>query len=102
MKEYTTSAISGFRSYVDKICILLGYYTSPLNMGQILCPETSVKDYHSTQRYILEKRIPQCITCISEYSKFRGLKYPGYYNGCSRTLPQPRLDIKVNYLSNIS
>jgi hypothetical protein len=38
------------------------------------------------------------ITCISEYSKFRGCKYPGYPNGCLRTFVEPGLVIKVNCL----
>jgi hypothetical protein len=72
--------ISGFRRAVDKICVLLGYYTAlsgsslrmfsvpflrvkisswtswPLKMGPISCPETSVNNYHSTLRNIPEER----------------------------------------------
>jgi hypothetical protein len=75
--------ISGFRRDVDENCGLLGYYEAssanplptfrdnvsvpfsrmkswtswpslPLRMGPINCPETSVKDYHSTFRNIPE------------------------------------------------
>ena len=38
------------------------------------------------------------MTCISEYSKFRGCKYPCYPNGCCKTLGEPRLAITVNCL----
>ena len=61
--------ISGFCSYVDGICALLGYYAAyagnPLLFGDNLsvlevrpigCPETSVKDYHQTRRNIPEYR----------------------------------------------
>jgi hypothetical protein len=72
--------ISGFRRDADEICSLLGYNAAssgnflptfrdnvsvpssrvkksrPLKMGPIRCPETSVKDYHSTLRYTPEER----------------------------------------------
>jgi len=38
------------------------------------------------------------ITCISEYSKVRGCKYPGYPNGCFRMLAEPRLAIEEKCL----
>jgi hypothetical protein len=76
--------ISGFRRDVDEIYALLGYnaassgnplptfrdnisvpssrvkkskktWTDPLKMGPIRCPETSVKDYHSTLCYTPEE-----------------------------------------------
>jgi hypothetical protein len=70
--------ISGFRRDVNEICDLLGYYapssSNPLStfrekvgvpssrvkkMGPISCPETSVKDYHSTVHNIPEDRRSQ-------------------------------------------
>jgi hypothetical protein len=70
------SVISVFRRNADKICALLGYNAAsngkPLPtfrdnvsvpssrvMGPIRCPETSVKDYHSTLRYTPEGRRSQ-------------------------------------------
>ena len=41
------------------------------------------------------------VTCICEYSKFRGCKYPGYRNGCCRTLVEPRVAIKVNCILTV-
>jgi hypothetical protein len=38
------------------------------------------------------------ITCISEYNKFRGCKYPDYPNGCCRKLADLHLAIEVNWL----
>jgi hypothetical protein len=43
--------IAGFRRNADEICDLLGI--------KIRCPETSVKDCHSTLRNIAEERISQ-------------------------------------------
>jgi hypothetical protein len=48
----------------------------PLQMGPIRCPETSVKDYHSTLRYTPEERRSQlmclltnsCFVCRNTYS----------------------------------
>jgi hypothetical protein len=88
--------ISGFRRDADEICALLRYNapssgntlltfrdnvsvpstrakkypswtTSSLNMGPIPCPETSVKDYHSTLRYTSEGRSSTRYQCPSEY-----------------------------------
>ena len=78
------AVFSRFRRDVDEICALLGYYApssgnplptfrdnvsvpssrikkskkqrGPLKMGPIRCPETSVKDYHSTLRNIPKER----------------------------------------------
>jgi hypothetical protein len=44
---------------------LEGSWTSgPYKMGQIRCPETSVKDYHSTLRYTSEERTSQDPLCL--------------------------------------
>jgi hypothetical protein len=69
--------ISGFSRDVDEICALLGYYAA--SSGNPLptfrknvsasssrvkkpCPETSVKDYHSTLRNIPEEgRSDSCV-----------------------------------------
>jgi hypothetical protein len=69
--------ISGCRRDIDEICALLGYYAPsngnplptfrnnvPLKIGPIRCPETTVKDYHSTLRNTpAERRSP--ILCIT-------------------------------------
>jgi hypothetical protein len=66
--------ISGFHYNADEICILLGYYGAPSGnplpmfqdnvsvpssrvkkSGFLHCPETSVKDYHSTLHDIPEE-----------------------------------------------
>jgi hypothetical protein len=63
--KLTSCQISGFRRDAYEICALLGYYAAPNanplptfrdNIGPIRCPETSVKDYHSALRNILEGR----------------------------------------------
>jgi hypothetical protein len=84
LSEIEPSVISRFRRDADQICALLRYYAAssgnrlptfrdkvsvlssrarktswPLKMEQILCPETSVNDYHSTLRYIPEERRSQ-------------------------------------------
>jgi hypothetical protein len=46
----------------------------------------------------MPSRMKEDITCISEYSKFSGCKYPCYPNGCCKTLVESRLVIKVNCL----
>jgi hypothetical protein len=81
--------ISGFRSDVDDICDLLGCYAAssgnhlptfrdnvsvkssrvkktscPFKMGPINCPETSVKNYHSTLRNVSEERRSQGMILI--------------------------------------
>ena len=80
-KKYSFSVILGFRRDIDEICVLLGYYAAsngnpvptfrdnvsvtsswtslPLKMEPIRCPETSVKDYHSTVRTNPEERRSQ-------------------------------------------
>jgi hypothetical protein len=62
--------ISGFRRDINEICCLLGFYTAlngsslfdvseqpigAIKNGLSGCPETSVKNYHSTLRNISEK-----------------------------------------------
>jgi hypothetical protein len=67
--KYVWILILGFRRDVAEICALLGYYAAscgnclptfrgswPLNMGPILCPETSVNNYHTAPRNIPEER----------------------------------------------
>jgi hypothetical protein len=48
-KQYE-NLISGFRSDVDEICGLLGYYTASCDncLPTIHFPETSVNNYHTT------------------------------------------------------
>jgi hypothetical protein len=72
--NYCLTLISGFRSDVDEICGLLGYYAAscgnslptfrdlsysdswPVQMGPIRCPETSVNNYQTTPRNTPEDR----------------------------------------------
>lgn len=59
--------ISGSSRDVDEICVLLQYYAAqwgnsvarsslPLKMGSTDCPETSLRDFHSTLRNIPKVR----------------------------------------------
>jgi hypothetical protein len=58
--KYGGSVISGFRRDVDQTVALLGdLVLDRWNMGLIRCPETSVKDYHSTLRNVPEQRRSQ-------------------------------------------
>jgi hypothetical protein len=64
-RQELTPGISGFRRDIDEMRAVLGYcaapsgnpsWTSlPLKVGPIGCPETSVKDYHSTLHNIPEE-----------------------------------------------
>lgn len=49
----------------------------------------------------MASRTQEYINCTSEYGKLRGSQYPGSFNGRCTTSVQPRLAIKVNYLSTL-
>jgi hypothetical protein len=62
---FNVSVTSGFRRDADEICALLGFKAAPSGKPlptfrdnvwvPVCCPETSVKDYHSTLRYTSEE-----------------------------------------------
>ena len=40
--------VLGFHQHVDEICAFFSDFLTPLKMGPIDCPETSVRNYHYT------------------------------------------------------
>jgi hypothetical protein len=86
ISQMKLSLISGFRRDVDEICPFLGYYAAscrnclptfldnisvPSSRRSICCPETSVNNYHTTQRNILEERKSQIKLLFFRQSYFR-------------------------------
>jgi hypothetical protein len=75
--------ISGFRHSENEICALLGFCAAendiflatfrdnPLKMGQITCPETSVRKYHSSL-HKLAKECRSLCWLVTYYGRFGG------------------------------
>ena len=118
---FTICAISGFCCDVDEMRALLGYYaalcgssvptfrdnlsvpsSSVMTMDPTVCPETSVKKYHSTLRNIPEERRYQLQgTVLACSCRVSGDHETEFAYGGSRTGHRPIARLRPRTLPNL-